>query len=361
MPQTSPGSRGPTRLVRPRRGLVALLVGLALSLSGLTRGQATTTWPVCTSGCEYRSIEAAMASPTTLDGDTLALASRLYTESGITVDKSLTLRGEAAATTIVQAAASRGLASDRVFTIASGVTVTLQDLTIRYGHAADHGGGIGNYGTLTLINSTVQANTATYYGGGLYTTGTLILINSTVRSNRAGSGGGGLYNTGLLTLTNSTVRSNRAGSGGGLSNWGTLSLTNSTISSNRAGSGGGLLNWGRLTLTTSLMANTQGGENCRSDYGSIRSYGYNLDSDGSCRLTAPTDQPGVDPLLGPLQDNGGPTFTHALLPGSPAIDAIPLGINGCGTTLTSDQRGQARPQPAEGPCDLGAYEVAVGE
>jgi hypothetical protein len=84
-----------------------------------------------------------------------------------------------------------------------------------------------------------------------------------------------------------------------------------------------------------------------------------MDSDGSCQLTAPTDRPGVDPLLGPLQDNGGPTFTHALLPGSLALDAIPWGTNGCGTTHIGDQRWQARPQPAWGACDIGAYEAAV--
>ena len=82
-----------------------------------------------------------------------------------------------------------------------------------------------------------------------------------------------------------------------------------------------------------------------------------MDGDTSCQLTAPTDRPGVDPLLGPLQDNGGPTVTHALLPVSAAIDAIPWGTNGCGTTLYHDQRWQARPQPAGGRCDIGAYEV----
>jgi hypothetical protein len=67
----------------------------------------------------------------------------------------------------------------------------------------------------------------------------------------------------------------------------------------------------------------------------------------------------VDPLLGPLQENGGSTFTQALLPGSPALDAIPWGTNGCGTTLLSDQRWQARPQALGGPCDIGAYEVEI--
>jgi hypothetical protein len=105
-------------------------------------------------------IKSAIAAPTTLDGDTLAIAAGTYTEAGITVNKSLTLQGEDAATTIVQGAATQGTATDRVFTIASGVTVTLQALTIRYGHAANHGGGIGNDGTLTLINSTVRGKAA---------------------------------------------------------------------------------------------------------------------------------------------------------------------------------------------------------
>jgi len=93
------------------------------------------------------------------------------------------------------------------------------------------------------------------------------------------------------------------------------------------------------------------------------SEGYNLDSDGTCGFSHPTDLSGVDPMLGPLQDNGGPTPTHALLPGSPAINAIP--VEDCtydddgdpGTPevpLTTDQRGVRRPQG--GRCDIGAYE-----
>jgi hypothetical protein len=169
----------------------------------------------------------------------------------------------------VQAAASLSAAYDRVFTIVSGVTVTLRDLTIRYGGAPNYydGGGLNNAGTMTLINSTVSGNTA-------------------------GLGGGGIGNLGTLTLTNSIVASNAIG------------------------------------------------RDCYHNdfWSSIISQGSNLDSDGSCQLTAPTDLPGTDPQLGPLQDNGGPTFTQALLPGSPAIDTIPWGTNGCGTTVISDQR-----------------------
>src|SRR5882724_202152 len=439
MPRTFPVPAVPGCHIRPRRWPVALLVGLALSLGMIIETQAATTWTVCASGCDYSSIKAAIAAPTTVDGDTLAIAAGTYTEPGITVTKSLTLQGEDRATTIVQAAASPGTAPDRVFTIPNGVTVTLQALTIRYGHA-NFGGGLANGGTLTLIHSTVSGNGASaggglsnsYYGtltlthstvssnraaagaaglynagtltlthstvsgnvtsaagGGLYnSSGTLTLTHSTVSGNAASSGGGGLYNAGTLTLTHSTVSGNvtsaaggglynssgtltlthstvsgnaASSGGGGLYNAGTLTLTHSTVSGNvTSAAGGGLYNSsGTLTLTSSLVAQNPDGGDCWNDSGAISSQGYNLDSDGSCHLTAATDLPGTDPLLGPLQNNGGPTLTHALLPGSPALDAIPWGANGCGTSLISDQRWQARPQPAGGACDIGAYEVAV--
>ena len=150
---------------------MALLMGLTFSLSFARIGQAATTWTVCASGCDYPSIKAAIAASTTLNGDTLAIAAGTYTEAGITVNKSLTLQGEDAATTIVQAAASSGTAPDRVFTIPSGVSVTLQELTIRYGRTIAYGGGLSNAGTLTLSHSTIRSNQATgYYGGGASTT-----------------------------------------------------------------------------------------------------------------------------------------------------------------------------------------------
>ena len=64
----------------------------------------------------------------------------------------------------------------------------------------------------------------------------------------------------------------------------------------------------------------------------------------------------TDPMLDSLADNGGPTWTHALLLGSPAIDHVPNATNGCGTTYTTDQRGYARPYPTGGSCDIGAFE-----
>src|SRR5262249_44766017 len=186
LPQTCPSSVISPCRVRSQRGLIALLVALALSGGVIIGAQAATTWTVCASGCDYTSIQAAIAASTTVDGDTLALAAGTYTEAGITLGKSLTLQGEGASTTIAQAAASRVAASAGVFIIAAGVTATLQDLTIRYGHPiGGAGGGIYNAGTLTLTHSTVRGNTATSVGGGIYNAGTLTLTRSTVRSNTA--------------------------------------------------------------------------------------------------------------------------------------------------------------------------------
>jgi hypothetical protein len=401
MTHISPMPGVPRGVARLWRWPVALLVGLALSLGCITRSPAATTWTVCASGCDYTSIKAAIAAPTTVDGDTVAIAAGVYTEPGITVNKSLTLKGAGVSSTIVQGAASRGTAPDRVFYIPRSVIVTLQALTIRYGHlengfggglsndgvltitqstirgnTAPYGGGLFNsgYGQLTLTTSTISSNTASILGGGVYNWGTLTLTHSTVNGNTATYNGGGFFNNqATLTITHSTISGNTASpnnatapyAGGGLYNGGTLALTHSTVSRNRAPYGGGLFNWtsGQSTFTNSIIASNLHGGDCYPDYqGSVTSVGSNLDSDGSCRLTASTDRPGVNPLLGPLQNNGGPTSTHALLPGSPAIDAIPWGTNGCGTTLYSDQRWRARPEAAGGACDIGAFEVeAAGQ
>jgi hypothetical protein len=131
-----------------------------LCLSLTRAAQTATTWTVCVSGCDYASIKSAIAAPTTLDGDTLAIAVGAYTKGDITVMKSLTLQGEDAATTLVQAAETPNTAPSRAFTIPRGVSVTLQALTIRYGKTASYkpGGGLSNDGTLTLIYSIIHGN-----------------------------------------------------------------------------------------------------------------------------------------------------------------------------------------------------------
>jgi hypothetical protein len=104
-----------------------------------------------------------------------------------------------------------------------------------------------------------------------------------------------------------------------------------------------------IYLANTIIAGNSDKDCDLSPWGTLVTYGHNLDRDGSCQLTAPGDQPGTDPKLGPLQNNTGPTQTHALLQGSPAIDG---GDNQYCPTI--DQRGV--PRPAGAACDIGAYE-----
>ncbi len=247
-------------------------------------------------------------------------------------------------------------------------TLTLTDSTVS-GNTTNfgQGGGIYNFGgTLTLSNSAVSDNTSGV-GGGITNRGTVTLTNSTLSGNttRFGGSGGGIWNLGTVRLTNSTVSGNTASfwfgseSGGGIYNLGTLTVENTTISANRAVRGGGLFAVLPATLVNTIVSNQTAGGNCAGG-GLISDGGYNLEDGRSCGFsTANNSLPETDPLLDPagLKNNGGPTQTIALQPGSPAINAVPRGVNGCGTTLTTDQRGVARPQ---GPrCDIGAFESVV--
>ena len=236
-----------------------------------------------------------------------------------------------------------------------GGTLTIADSTIR----GNTGSGVGNGGTLSLINSTISGNG----GAGLENTWNAAVVNSTISGNR----GSGVSNLGTLTLVNSTVSGNSAAEvGGGILNLAALKITNSTVSGNSAKRGGGISNGaeyetyreepGILTISNSIIAGnsaSRGGPDCS---GLLVSQGHNLiGTNDECtliRANAVTgDSANVDPKLGPLQDNDGPTFTHALLPGSPAIDA-----SDDASCPSSDQRGLARPQGTA--CDIGAYELA---
>jgi uncharacterized repeat protein (TIGR01451 family) len=109
-----------------------------------------------------------------------------------------------------------------------------------------------------------------------------------------------------------------------------------------------------LSLENTIVANASSGGNCAYLGGAVSDGGYNLDSATSCDLTSASDKSSSNPQLGTLEPNGGQTSTMALASASPAIDAIPPGTNGCRTTVTTDQRGVARPQGSG--CDIGAYE-----
>jgi hypothetical protein len=115
-------------------------------------------------------------------------------------------------------------------------------------------------------------------------------------------------------------------------------------------------------IRNTIVANSPSGGNCRSlNNAPITDGGYNIDDGTTCGFSAANNsKPSTNPLLDPdgLQRNGGPTKTIALLEDSPAIDAIPESTNGCGTTITIDQRGVPRAQGAG--CDIGAFEVEEG-
>lgn len=285
----------------------------------------------------------------------------------------------------------------RVFTVASGASVSIEGLTISQGSprdiASDDGGGILNpaTATLTITNSIVSDNRADD-GGGIHNMGTLTLEGSTVCNNVAPAGAG-IFNAlgGALTVTDSTVCANTgSGPGGGIFNAGTLTVEDSTFSGNNGFSSGGdsksygdvihneggaanadirsttitandvrslpvtVFNGGtqdKLVLTNTIVAGNSPTGVAEAEVGSsFTSGGFNLI--------------GGDPKLGALQDNGGPTKTHLPLAGSPALDKG----KSQGTTPT-DQRGVKRPQDDPsvanaingGGSDIGAVEAKVPE
>jgi hypothetical protein len=268
--------------------------------------------------------------------------------------------------------------------------LTLNNSTVSGNGTEFNGGGILNFGTLTLNNSTVSRNNT---GGGIDNfSGTLTLTNSTVSGNSgggidnsfsgtlmnnstvSGNSGGGIDNfIGTLTLTNSTVSGNTAGgrqSAGGINNdtYGnynaTVLLLNSTIADNTVSSSdrtatqiySGRLSTGTGQATIQLRNTIMSGDGPRPNLfadsgGTFVSQGYNLSSDdGGGFLTGTGDLTNTDPLLGPLQANGGPTQTMALLPGSPALNAGDP--NQLGST---DQRGVVR----SGGVNIGAYQASA--
>jgi uncharacterized repeat protein (TIGR01451 family) len=258
------------------------------------------------------------------------------------------------------------------------------------GTGAD-GSGIYNQGTLTLNRSTVRNNQTNSgepspllgsggrggRGAGIFNAGTLTINQSTIHGNSTGPGGAGIlagsggnggdgagiYNNGTLVVQNSTISDNftgsgggggtpgRGGQGGGIYNAGTLTAEHVTLNGNSgSGGGGGIFNGGSASLRAVLIAGNaaSSGPDCS---GSFESQGYNLlGQSAGCSLTGELagNLLNVNPLLGTLQNNGGPTLTHALPPDSPARNAVEGGF--CPAT---DQRGQ----PRDALCDIGAFEV----
>jgi predicted outer membrane repeat protein len=239
------------------------------------------------------------------------------------------------------------------------------------------GGGIYNNGALEILHSSIIGNSSGW-GGGIY--GGCTITDSVISNNgtigQGGTAGGGLWGDGFI-LTNCTINNNGSpgGDGGGIAGNNSV-ITNCTITGNSAIHGGGIAGGGNIGNTTFsnnygssgggaiyvtssvnlvntiLQAGSSGGT-IFNNGGTFTTHGYNLSSDnGGGLLTGPGDQINTDPLLGPLQNNGGPTSTQLLMAGSPAIDT---GDPNFTPPPFTDQRGY--PRVANGRIDIGSFEA----
>jgi hypothetical protein len=334
--------------------------------------------------------------------DTIALTSG---ELEITDD--LTIQGLGANTLTVS-----GNNASRVFNVDDSdnsrqIDVAIDGLTVTQGNTTGNGGGIVSQENLTITNSAIANNTADNGGGISSQGGTLDIVDSTIRLNDASNGvGGGIQQLGdaIVNINNSTINGNTAtgngagidanpspggfafnltnstlsgnlttnGSGGGLSLGGNalMRVSHSTVTNNTTtlGSGGGIANrfGGSLELASTIVAMNFAATN-PDIRGGVQSQGFNLIGNGSGAtglmngvngdLVGTATNP-IAPRLASLADNGGATFTHALQPGSPAIDA---GNNA--NAPTTDQRGISRPQDGDNngtaTADIGAFEVST--
>ena len=291
----------------------------------------------------------------------------------------ITIEGNGAAIARQANAPDFGLIAVRGNFAPPGVPTTPGDLTIQSVTLSGGYWGLWNTGTTSIKDSIISGNT----GSGVANGGTLTVESSTI----SGNTGGGVSNSNVLNITNSTISGNTSNySGGGVSNvGGRLTIANSTISGNRANRAGGVSNSqyycfyyfctepGSLTLNNSLIAGNQAAvaPEIENDASSIvTANNFNLfGANGNAGVTGFTPGPtdivptvSLAQILGPLKNNGGPTQTHALVAGSPAIDAGDPG--GCrdssGAPLQTDQRGFVRNidgnSDGTARCDIGAVE-----
>jgi CSLREA domain-containing protein len=369
-----------------QKALLALALALVLMAwagPGSTFGVAFTVTKTgdtadgtCDGDCSLR--EAIIQANARFGPDTITIPAGIYTlaiagtneDGALTGDldingDQLTIIGAGPTATIID-----GGGLDRVFSSygRSPNAKVIRALTIRNGASdSDIGGGaiINSDSAMALVDVVISQNSAGY-GGGIYNAyAELYISRSSVIGNTASVMGGGLLNNnGVLSVENTTVSSNSSVSGGGIAiSGGTLSVTSishSTITASTANNGAV---WKphpfspSAVVTHTIIANNTGGDCAATP---IQSEGHNMDTDGSCGLSATGDMSNTDPSLGPLQSNGGPTLTHALLAGSPAIDGGD--IADCAPT---DQRQVARPLDGDGDgspfCDIGAYEYCTVE
>jgi hypothetical protein len=304
------------------------------------------------------------------DVGSMSYGGGIYNTGALTLTD-CTLRGNTARADLLPAGG--GIANAGMLTI-SGCTLSSNSAN---GNTDAEGGGVYNRAMLTVVNSTLAGNTASgsvdAEGGGIDNFGTLDVAASTLSGNAARSTSydgiaGAIFNFGTLTITESTLSGNTAsgyrnGNGGGIYNVGTADIARSTLRGNTAsgtlnGSGGGI--WSQTVPASTSVWNVIIAQNNATSSpdvsGPLASQGHNLIGDGTggsgfdaTDLVGTAGNP-VDPMLGPLQDNGGPTQTVALLPGSPAVDA-----GDPNNAPDFDQRGF--PRIVGNTIDIGAFEV----
>ncbi len=290
-----------------------------------------------------------------------------FSQTGLpTITSTMTINGRGS--TINRA---NGSPTFRIFAIFPPGNLTLQKTTVSGGFVrtipllgGGDGGGILNIGQLTLTDSTVTGNYAQYGGGVSNRIGSLTMTNSTISGNSASTrGGGGIHNgstiNSVATVTDSTISGNfTGGTGGGLAiTGGTFTMNRTVVSGNTALTAGSEIasNFPASTTTTLNLFGHKGLTDGQAFDGFVPNASSNA---GDITATNGGTRPTILPaILNPLASNGGPTRTHALPPGSPALDAAAVS---CSAT---DQRGIARPDDGDSDgvaqCDIGAFELEL--
>ena len=314
-------------------------------------------------------------------------ASALPTIKSASISGTLTINGLGASALTISGDNGVSSRDFNIFNINSGGNLSISGVTVSGAKFNGSGGAFNNSGTLNISNSVISGNTSARRGGAILNYyGTLAVNNSTLSGNTSASGGGAIFNYygtlavnnstlsgnsaifgggiaiyyGKITVSNSTISGNTANnSGGGINNYeGTLTVTNSTFSGNSSTTGGGIYNFGILNIANTIIANsTSGGDYAGSNNATVNltspsTAANNLVSQGS--FSWATTKTSAEINLGPLQNNGGPTQTLALLNGSVAIATGNATISNAAPINGLDQRGVSRSSTAP---SIGAYEA----
>lgn len=374
---------------QPARAAQTLAVTSTADVADLTPGNTTCDTAAGAPSFGACTLRAAIETANNETGDTISVPAGTYTlttHTELFIGTAMNIVGADPRTTIIDGDSANS-GNSRIFNISSDtnpIDVGISNLTLQNAFHTDGDGGAlwnGSTGTVTLDNDAIVSNqvqrAGASSGGGIYNGdangATHLKINrSLIAGNTAMEGtdsttpseGGGIHNGfgDVLSITNSTMTANSARGGGAIFNAGTATLVNDTIAGNIGGVdantnplGGGLADElpNSYTLTNTIVSGNTNGDCRKWSGGTFTSAGHNIDGDGTCFLTDPTDKPSTDPHLAALALNSpGQTQTMAIDSASAAYNAA-----GAAACPAADQRGVSRPQGSA--CDIGAYELVV--